>query len=130
MSFQFKIQIKDIIKPPVWRRLLVPEEFTFYQLHLILQAAFGWENAHAYEFSPNDRLGNLIIADKELYDTDFFEDDVIIDSKEIKLADIFKAEGQKFVYTYDLGDNWEHLITLEKNHGRKTAFYRLFGRER
>ncbi len=122
MPFQFKIQIKEIIKPPVWRRLLVPEDFTFYQLHLILQAAFGWENAHAYEFSPNDRLGNLIIADKELYDTDFFEDDEIIDSKEIKLADIFKVEGQKFVYTYDLGDNWEHLITLEKITKEKLLF--------
>ncbi|WP_299286829.1 plasmid pRiA4b ORF-3 family protein [uncultured Mucilaginibacter sp.] len=119
MPFQFKIQIKDIIKPPVWRRLLVPENFTFYQFHLIIQAAFDWQDAHAYEFSPDDRFSNLIIADKELYDIDFFEDDELIDSKEIKLADIFKAEGQKFVYTYDLGDNWEHLITSEKITGEK-----------
>ena len=122
MPFQFKIQIKEIIKPPVWRRLLVPEDFTFYQFHLIIQVAFGWHDAHAYEFSPDGRLGDLIIADKELYDTDFFEDDEIIDSKEITLSDIFKTEGQKFMYTYDLGDNWEHLITLEKITGERLLF--------
>ncbi|WP_419800411.1 plasmid pRiA4b ORF-3 family protein [Mucilaginibacter sp.] len=124
MPFQFKIQIKEIIKPPVWRRLLVPEDFTFYQFHIIIQAAFGWENAHMYQFRPIDHRLNPIISDKEMYDDglDFFEEDELIDSKEVKLADIFKAEGQKFVYTYDLGDNWEHLITLEKITEEKLLF--------
>lgn len=38
---QFKIQIEDIKKPHVWRRVLVPET-----------RAFGWENCHLYSFSP------------------------------------------------------------------------------
>lgn len=29
MTYQFKIQIKGITKPPVWRRVLVPDIYTF-----------------------------------------------------------------------------------------------------
>lgn len=123
MPFQFKIQIKDIIKPPVWRRLLVPEDFNFYQFHLIIQAAFGWENAHMYRFSPVDHRSNPIISDKEIYDDlDFFDEDELLDSKETKLLEIFNAEGQKFTYLYDYGDSWLHIITLEKITGEKLLY--------
>ncbi len=123
MPFQFKIQIKDIIKPPVWRRLLVPEDFNFYQFHLIIQAAFGWQDEHMYQFSPVDYRANPIISDKEMYDDlNFFDEDELLDSKDIPLAQIFNSEGQKFVYRYDLGDDWYHVITLEKITGEKLLF--------
>ena len=50
MTLQFKIQINGITKPPVWRRVIVPETFTFERFHYVIQAAFGWENCHLYEF--------------------------------------------------------------------------------
>ena len=40
-------------KPPVWRRLLVPETTTLLQLHEILQAALGWWDSHLHEFEVN-----------------------------------------------------------------------------
>jgi len=52
MLLQLKIQIKGISKPPVWRRLLVPDHFRFHRFHQIIQAAFGWEDYHLYQFSP------------------------------------------------------------------------------
>lgn len=33
MTYQFKIQIKGITKPPVWRRVLVPDIYTFLRFH-------------------------------------------------------------------------------------------------
>jgi len=33
---------------------------------------------------------------------------------ETKLRKLIKSKGQKFSYLYDFGDNWEHLLTIEK----------------
>lgn len=108
---QFKIRIKDIKKPPVWRRVIVPETFTFHRLHEVIQAAFGWENTHLYQFSPHSwsREGRITLP----YDDDW-EPEPAIDSTTEKLKDIFKEEGQTYIYIYDFGDGWQHLITLEK----------------
>ncbi len=51
MAFQFKIQLKNDSKPDVWRRILVPEKFTFDQLHKLIQLSFGWADYHLYQFS-------------------------------------------------------------------------------
>lgn len=47
--YQFKITLKDV-EPPVWRRVLVPETCTFYDLHTIIQDAMGWEDYHLHAF--------------------------------------------------------------------------------
>ena len=35
------------------------------------------------------------------------------DACEVLLADVLGRVGQKMIYTYDMGDNWEHLILGE-----------------
>jgi len=42
---QLKITLKDV-KPPVWRRVLVRDDITFYKLHRIIQYAMGWFESH------------------------------------------------------------------------------------
>jgi hypothetical protein len=91
--------------------VLVPANYTFNQLHLIIQGAFGWENYHLFTFSPGGFWTHPLISDKSMYDED--EED-IIDSDDILLSAIFKAEGQKFNYLYDFGDNWAHTLVLEQ----------------
>ena len=31
-------------RPPVWRRIALPEKITYRDFHEILQIAFGWDN--------------------------------------------------------------------------------------
>ena len=110
MTFQFKIQLKNISKPPVWRRVIVPEDFTFERLHDVIQAAFGWDGSHLYEFSPQG-IGSypyIGIPSKAAWD-----EKPDMNSTRTKLSKIFYCEKQTFVYTYDFGDNWQHKITLE-----------------
>lgn len=38
------------IDPPIWRRLLLPTALNLAELHYILQAVFGWHDAHLHEF--------------------------------------------------------------------------------
>lgn len=109
MAFQFKIQLAGITKPPVWRKVLVPEKYNFQQLHEVIQAAFGWGNYHLYQFSPSgyNSYPQIGVPDPE------FDEDVI-DSSKVKLKRFFNATGDKFTYLYDFGDGWTHKITLEK----------------
>ncbi|MEM6767885.1 MAG: plasmid pRiA4b ORF-3 family protein, partial [Bacteroidota bacterium] len=37
MTLQFKIKLKDSSKPPIWRKLLVPADLTFYEFHIAIQ---------------------------------------------------------------------------------------------
>ncbi len=112
MALQFKIQIRNITKPPVWRRVLLPESSDFEYFHLVIQVAFGWENYHLYQFSKDGYRSDEVIGVP-------FEDDMDWGPKkrnaaEVQLNQLFTEEGQKLLYNYDFGDDWEHLITLEK----------------
>jgi hypothetical protein len=103
---KLKIQLQGVTKPPVWRKIEVSAEDTFYDLHHIIQGAMGWYNAHLHQF----------IADYHQYiglpspDDDFME---MTDSREVKIGEILKTVKSKIVYEYDFGDSWEHLITVE-----------------
>lgn len=110
MILQLKIQIKGISKPPVWRRLLVPDHFTFHRLHNIIQAAFGWEDYHLYQFSPKGYGSPLHIG---LEDEEWADED-LISAKKAKLKDYLGQKGTTFTYIYDFGDDWTHRILVEE----------------
>jgi hypothetical protein len=111
MAFQFKIQIKNITKPPVWHRLLMPETISFEHFHEIIQAAFGWQRIHLYRFLQSaDSLDEITgIPDDE----DSFQFHETRPASEVRLSEIFGSVGQKYLYIYDFGDDWVHQITLE-----------------
>src|SRR5690625_3990902 len=111
MTFQFRIQIMGITKPPVWRRIEVDAATTFEEFHGIIQYAFGWEFSHLYLFSEMGFRSSFQIQDPALANDGIGEDG---DSTKSQLKDIFKKEKQRYIYIYDFGDSWEHKITLEK----------------
>jgi hypothetical protein len=59
-AVQLRISI-DRIEPQIWRRLAVPLHFNLRELHLVLQAAFGWTNSHLHEFE----IGGLRFGDAD-----------------------------------------------------------------
>lgn len=101
----------DRIKPVIWRRLAVPLDFSLRDLHLVLQAAFGWMNAHLYEF----QIGGLRFGDADFANQEKGErDSQTFADTEVRLQDFSRKPGTKFKYVYDFGDDWVHTITLEK----------------
>ncbi len=119
-NFQFKIQIQDISKPPVWRRVTIPSNYSFYDFHYIIQTVFGWTNSHMFQFSEKGFASRQIIT--ELYEDIDPGDKEQIEATDVKLSEIFKKEKQKFIYIYDFGDSWEHTIILEKILPEKTIW--------
>lgn len=91
-------------KPPIWRRFLVEDSITFHRLHNIIQIVMGWENYHLYMFQVNGTEISVPHPD------DMFE---AMNSKKTRLKDIL-SEKQRFGYVYDFGDDWKHVIVVEK----------------
>ena len=49
-AFQFKITLQDIT-PPIWRRIQISNQCTFWDLHVAIQDAMGWTDSHLHEFT-------------------------------------------------------------------------------
>ena len=100
-----KIVIEDT-HPPVWRRVVIPDKITFFELHQIIQTVFQWEDVHLHDFRiPSD---DIVINDEgeDGWGYNYGEFDTTID---------YFFENYKWIrYTYDFGDDWRHRINIEK----------------
>jgi hypothetical protein len=110
--YQFKITLEDI-KPPIWRRIQVPETYSFWDLHVAIQDAFGWLDYHLHQFEMvNPSTGMKV--EIGIPDEEFDWDREILPGWKQKISNYFSTENKSADYTYDFGDNWEHKIKLEK----------------
>lgn len=107
--YQIKVTLKEI-KPAIWRRLLIPSNITFNKLHKIIQAAFGWQDYHLFNFDFKDTV--VCIPDPDYGPGELYGDVVELNAKREKI-DRLLLDRRRCVYTYDFGDNWEHEIVLE-----------------
>ncbi len=112
--YQLKVTLQDI-KPPIWRRLLLPSDATFWELHIAIQDSFGWKDYHLHQFfigSPWDRHAiHISIPNPE---DDWGEGEEALDEEKTRLEEFMSPSQPKLSYVYDFGDNWEHKIVLEK----------------
>ena len=98
------------------RKIRVPADITFEQLHKILQTAFGWLSYHLYCFGLFNKWSKNYYAkpDIELVmsEEDYAVNPNAIIMAGIKLSDYIPEYG-KILYTYDFGDDWHHYIELD-----------------
>ena len=76
------------------------------KLHHFIQAAFGWTDAHLHEFKIHGQAYAIPSEEDAMYGRE------IVDERKAFLNRLL-IEEDVFHYTYDLGDNWEHVITVE-----------------
>jgi hypothetical protein len=89
------------VQPTVQRVIDVPADFTLDELHEVLQVALGWTDSHLHQFR----------TDTTTYAVPFEQwDDAEpeIDERGVQLS----ALPPRFVYTYDLGDGWQHDVEV------------------
>lgn len=90
-------------KPPIWRRVVMPASATLADLHVAIQASMGWHDSHLHQFDVDGRH----YGDRSMLDE-------VADERRLTLNGLVNAGAQRFSYTYDFGDDWEHIITIEK----------------
>ncbi len=95
---QVKVWLLDI-SPMVWRRLLVPSNYTLRELHGVIQVALGWKGIHLYDF--------------ELRATRYGSWELSASSPDVTLASLRLRKGARFIYEYDLNIPWRHEVRIE-----------------
>jgi hypothetical protein len=103
--FQLKVTLENI-RPPIWRRLLVPSNTTLDRVHAVLQEAMGWTNSHLHQFTLQDRRIGDPRADQD-------GGPQLEDERKVRLDHLLR-EWQRLVYEYDFGDGWTHELLVEK----------------
>ena len=107
-SFQNVYQIKISLigsKPSIWRRIQIPEKATFWDLHVAIQDAMGWEDDHLHEFQIKN-AGNIVIG--------ISSDPRSLHSTKVPVSKYLNKEKDSMEYLYDFGDSWWHKLVLEK----------------
>lgn len=100
--YQLKISLQHI-SPPIWRRVEMDDCY-LDELHDIIQIAMGWEDMHMHAF----------VIDGEQYGDMERGGDFEYDSRSVRLSDLAARGCTRFHYDYDFGDEWTHIIDIEK----------------
>ena len=111
--YQFKVTLKGI-RPPIWRRIQIPGNYSFWDLHVAIQDAMGWFDSHLHVFEiANPKKGikeEIGIPDEEFG----WDDHPVFAGWGKKISKYFTPQNDKAIYTYDFGDNWQHSVKFEK----------------
>jgi hypothetical protein len=103
-AYRLKVTLRDV-RPPIWRRFIVPDDITLLKLHELLQIIMGWTDSHLHEFAVGgirfSRPGFDLPAPRE-------------DEGRFRLRDVLRKPSDRLLYEYDFGDGWEHSIVLEE----------------
>ncbi len=101
------------VAPLVWRRVLVPDQWTLASLHHYLQWVMGWTDTHAHEFEVS---AGLVAPDWWIREAGSDEEaSRYRDERRVSVAAVVSGLGPRgeFEYRYDMGDGWEHRIVIE-----------------
>ena len=112
--YTLKVELVDT-DPLVWRRIVISGQASFAMLHHVIQAAMGWHDAHLHEFRVGEQT--IGVPDPEYDDPD--RPTAI--EKRVRL-DRLLVTGSSFTYLYDLGDSWEHRLTVEQVRVREDRY--------
>lgn len=102
--------------PLVWRRIQVPDDYSFWDLHVAIQDAMGWQDCHLHEFrlvNPTNGKGERM----GIPDRDFPDERPCTPDWQVPISTYFNwesaGEAPSASYVYDFGDDWQHAVTCE-----------------
>ena len=109
-----RIELLDI-EPLIWRRAAVRRSMNLQALHRVIQAAMGWLDYHLWEFETNGQKYGMLVPNAPEWN------ERIKNAATTKLSSLFSGGVREIAYVYDMGDNWQHRIIVEKLKADKSA---------
>src|SRR5690242_20009279 len=95
--------------PLVWRRIQVPESYSFWDLHVAIQDAMGWRDYHLHEFiliePKTGRRKRIGVPDDEMPG-----ERPCVAGWKVPILRYLTYGTDPVRYRYDFGDNWEHTL--------------------
>lgn len=101
--------------PLVWRRIQVPEDYSFWDLHVAIQDAMGWLDYHLHEFRLMDAAERRVVSIGIPSDEDP-SDRPVLPGWKVPLERFFEKRSwhaPPAMYAYDFGDDWQHVVVHE-----------------
>jgi hypothetical protein len=110
--YRIRVTLLDL-EPSVWRCIEVPVAYSFWDLHVAIQDAMGWQDCHLHCFAVLDpKTGEEVqigIPDEDA----FVGDRPSRAGWDVPLTEWLRLRGDRALYTCDYGDNWTHDIEVE-----------------
>lgn len=91
--------------PPIWRVVEVPTSITLKVLHDIVQISMGWFDYHLWEMSIEGQSYGLPLDEG-------CGEAPRKNAVHLRLRDVLAPGKTRIDYTYDFGDNWEHILIV------------------
>lgn len=98
--------------PPIWRTLDLRSSMPLGRVHDVVQAAFGWEDAHLHRFTDTDPYQRLRPVDGEVVlplqwlPAEMVEEPEDRAEEELDLGTLLAQGAGTAFYEYDFGDSW------------------------
>ena len=102
--YQFRVVLRGI-SPLIWRQLLLRSDQSIADLHYAILIAMGWSDSHLHRFHIHGKDYGVAHEGGIIFD---------YNPEKIRLGDFEFRLRERFLYEYDMYDNWEHDIRLEK----------------
>lgn len=98
----------------IWRKVIVPLDYTLTDLHQTIQKAFGWEDSHLYEFYVAQNQDEQPIVNLVMHEESMSREPIIpVEMIDNQTLATYLPAYEYIEYIYDLGDDWKHAITVE-----------------
>ncbi len=118
-AFRFHVELSLEPGRTCWREIVVPQDWTFYDLHEAIQSCFLWWDYHLFDFKLRMQGRQVEISDPECGGVDAMfsfmhasgADRERLDAGSTPLTDAF-PRSRTARYMYDHGDGWEHRVKL------------------
>lgn len=98
-TVRLRITMREVV-PRVERVVDVPAAITLDELHEVFQVAIGWTDSHLHQFRTDDAIYTVPFEE--------WDEDDVVDERGVRLSKL----PPRFVYAYDLGDNWKHDVEI------------------
>lgn len=114
---EVRVELVDS-EPEIWRRFELRGSLALSQVHQVLQAAFGWEDAHLHRFVASDPFAPLRPVDGEFPEVPQWlpgqqcEEPGDRPEEDCSLDQLLALGSGRAFYEYDFGDSWLHRLEL------------------
>ncbi len=109
--YQIRIEL-CAIEPVIWRRIQVPSSYNFWDLHVAIQDAMGWEDRHLHQFKiPLDEKKTITVGIP--FEQGIGGKSEVIAGWKVPVSEYMVDPGFVISYRYDFSAGWKHVVILE-----------------
>jgi hypothetical protein len=114
---EVRVELVDSV-PGIWRQFEIRSSLALNQVHQVLQAAFGWEDAHLHRFTPGDPFAPLRPVEGDVPEVPQWlpgqecEEPMDRPEEHCSLDQLLALGSGGAFYEYDFGDSWLHRLEM------------------